>query len=97
MCFGVGWIKIHNEDGKKTVTKELNALEFTIAMLYNRNWRIKEITFHLEMSKRTVKNYLSTIYEKLDISSRKELRQYMLQQYVRYNEQKKRTKTCENA
>ena len=79
MRFGAGWIKIHNEDGKKTVTKELNALEFTIAMLYNRNWRIKEIAFHLEMSERTVKNYLSTIYEKLDISSRKELRQYMLQ------------------
>ena len=48
-------------------------------MLYNRNWRIKEIAFHLEMSERTVKNHLSTIYEKLDISSRKELRQYMLQ------------------
>jgi len=79
MRFGAGWIKIHNEDGKKTVTKELNALEFTIAMLYNRNWRVKEIAFHLEMSERTVKNYLSTIYEKLDISSRKELRQYMLQ------------------
>lgn len=40
-------------------------IEFTIAMLYNRNWRIKEIAFHLEMSERTVKNYLSTIYEKL--------------------------------
>lgn len=77
--FGPGWVKLHNESANKTVADNLTMLEFTIAMLFNRNWRIKEIAHHLEISERMVKNHLSIIYEKLGIASRKELHQYMIQ------------------
>ena len=69
---------MHNKETNNIVTNKLNTLEFTIAMLFNRNWKIKEIAYHMNMSERTIKNYLSIIYEKLDISSRKELRNYLI-------------------
>lgn len=76
--FGSGWLSMHNKQTNNTLTKELTPLEFTIAMLYNRNWKIKEISYHMNISERTLKNYLSVIYEKLGISSRKELREYLI-------------------
>lgn len=77
--FGQGWFAMHNKETNNIVTNKLNPLEFTIAMLFNRNWKIKEIAYHMNVSERTIKNYLSIIYEKLDISSRKELRDYLIQ------------------
>lgn len=76
--FNVGWYKIHNKKSGRTVADNLTPTEFTIAMLYNRGWRIKEIANHIELSERTVKNYLQIIYEKLGISGKKELEKYMM-------------------
>ena len=47
-------------------------------MLYNRGWRMKEIATHLELSERTVKNYMQVVYEKLGINNKRELEKFML-------------------
>ena len=57
---------------------ELTPTEFTIAMLYSRNWRAKEIAAHMHISERTVTNYIQVIYEKLNINGRKELEKYVM-------------------
>lgn len=76
--FGVGWRKIHNPEMKHDVADNLTTMEFTVAMLYNRGWTVKEIAAHMEMSDRTVNNRIQVIYAKLGITSKKELGQFML-------------------
>ena len=76
--FNKGWILIHNKETNANVSMNLTPIETTIAMLFNRNWKIKEIAYHMDMSERTIKNHLAIIYEKLDISSRKELKNYLM-------------------
>ena len=39
---------------------------------------MKEISFYLEMSLRMVKQHISTVYLKLGITKREELKNYML-------------------
>lgn len=75
--FSKGWRTIHNELTKSTVTVHLTTTEFAIAMLFNRNWSVKEISAHMDISPRMVKHHLSVIYEKLDVSNREELGQFM--------------------
>ncbi len=76
--FGVGWRKIHNPEANHDVADNLTTTEFTIAMLYNRGWTVKEIAAHMEMSDRTINNRIQVIYAKLGITSKKELGQFML-------------------
>lgn len=57
----------------------LTPTEFTIAMLANRGWVVKEIAAHIDLSERMVKHHLSVVYEKLGVTSREELRNYMAQ------------------
>lgn len=64
--------------GDKPVAASLTNTEFTIAMLYSRRWRVKEIASHLHLSERTVTNYISYIYDKLNINSKRELEKYMI-------------------
>ncbi len=77
--FSAGWRRIHNPTAQRNVADNLTTMEFTIAMLYNRGWLVKEIASHMEISERMVKKHIGIIYEKLCINSRKELNQYMLQ------------------
>lgn len=72
------WYKKHNLATGNTVAENLTNMEFTVAMLYNRNWRIKEIADHMQLSERTIKNYLQVVYEKLGINGKKGLEQYMM-------------------
>lgn len=76
--FSAGWRSIHNTDTKHDVADNLSTMEFTIAMLYNRGWTVKEIAAHLEMSERTVNRHITSVYNKLGISSKKMLGQFML-------------------
>lgn len=76
--FRIGWSKIHNQEMATDASDSLNAIEFTIAMLYNRGWTVKEIAAHMEMSDRTVNNRIQVIYAKLGITSKKELGHFML-------------------
>ena len=64
--------------GNKPITASLTNTELTIAMLYSRRWRVKEIAAHLHLSERTVTNYISYIYDKLQINSKRELEKYMI-------------------
>ena len=77
-CFLSGWSDAHNAINDRSVTANLTPTEFVVAMLFDRDWSMKEISSHLNISLRMVKYYISTIYEKLCISRREELREYML-------------------
>ncbi len=76
--YNTGWYEVYNHRNKGKITFELTPTEFTIAMLYSRNWRAKEIAAHMHISDRTVTNYIQIIYEKLNINCRKDLEEYVL-------------------
>lgn len=77
-AFSAGWRKVHNPDTNHEVADNLSTLEFTIAMLYSRDWTAAEIGEHLGVSERTVYNRIDGIYSKLGISDKTQLEQYML-------------------
>lgn len=56
----------------------LTTTEFAAAMLAARGWTNQEIGEHMNISPHTVKRYISTVLQKLNIRSRQELKQYML-------------------
>ncbi len=76
--FSAGWRKIHNKDTGRNVADDLTTTEFAIAMLAARDWSNKEISYHLGISTNTVKMHISSALQKLGISQRKELHQFML-------------------
>ena len=76
--YNTSWYQVYNTKTDGKVSNELTPTEFTIAMLYSRNWRAKEIAAHMHISERTVTNYIQVIYEKLNINGRKELEIYVL-------------------
>lgn len=77
--YSAGWRKVHNFETKRDVADNLTTTEFTVAMLYNRGWKIQEIANHLEISVRTVNRHIASIYEKLGIHDRGMLDRFMLQ------------------
>lgn len=76
--FSAGWRRVHNPRSEEEIADNLTTTEFSIAMLLNRNWTIKEISAYLEVSENTVKTHAKSIYRKLGINSRKELSRFML-------------------
>lgn len=76
--FSAGWRKIHNPATSGNVADNLTTTEFTIAMLANRRWTNAEIASYMHLSEHTIKRYISDIYQKLGITSRRELHQFML-------------------
>lgn len=76
--FSAGWRRIHNKDTREKVADNLTTTEFTIAMLANRGWTNQEIAEHMGIAHRTVKQHLTMVYNKLNISSRKQLKEFML-------------------
>lgn len=76
--FSSGWRKIHNPSTGHDVADNLTTTEFAVAMLAARDWSNQEIAAHLGISLNTVKHYLSSILQKLNIRQRKDLHQYML-------------------
>lgn len=76
--FSAGWRRIHNTDTNEDVADNLTTTEFTIAMLANRGWTNNEIADYLEIAPRTVKQHLSCVFAKLNISNRKQLISFML-------------------
>ncbi len=76
--FSAGWRKIHNPDTGHTVADDLTTTEFAVAMLASKGWSNKEISAHLGTSINTVKLHISSALQKLGISQRKELVQFML-------------------
>lgn len=76
--FADGWRKVHNAGAKRTVADQLTAVEMAVASLFHRGWAVKEIAAYMEISPRMVKHHMSVVYEKLGISHREELSQYMV-------------------
>ena len=76
--FSAGWRKIHNPISQHEVADNLTTTEFTIAMLYNRGWIAKEIAAYMNLSPQTITNIIQVIYQKLGISGKRELGQFML-------------------
>lgn len=77
--FSEGWRKIHNPFTGHEVADNLTTTEFAVAMLAARGWTNQEIGEHMNISTNTVKRYISIILQKLHITRRKDLKQYMLQ------------------
>ena len=63
----------------KNIEPDTRRAEFAIAMLAARDWTNREIAEHLKISANTVKSHISEAMKKLNVSARKELKQYMLQ------------------
>ena len=76
--FSYGWRRIHNPDTNEKVADNLTTTEFTIAMLANRGWTNSEIAEYMGVTERTVKQRLTDIFNKLSITNRKQLKNYML-------------------
>lgn len=77
--FSSGWRRVHNPLTGHDVADDLTTTEFAIAMLAARDWTNREIAEHLKISANTVKSHISEAMKKLNVSARKELKQYMLQ------------------
>lgn len=76
--FSAGWRRIHNPDAKEDVADNLTTTEFTIAMLANKGWTNNEIADYMNISARTVKQHMTCIFNKLNITNRKQLSSFML-------------------
>ncbi len=74
--FNDGWYRLHKPD-EFDYSHTLGPVEISIALLYNRNWAAKEIASHLNISERTVKNHIRTIFQKLCITKKTELQKYL--------------------
>ena len=74
--FNEGWRKLHKVDEYNFV-HTLTPTEISIAILYNRNWTASDISKHMDLSERTVKNYIRYLYEKLGINKKSELKQFL--------------------
>ena len=71
-------ILLHNDGAKHTITSQLTVVEMAVASLFYRGWAVKEIAAYMEISPRMVCHHISVVYEKLGISHREGLAQYMV-------------------
>ena len=76
--FSSGWRRVHNPITGHDVADDLTTTEFSIAMLAARGWTNQEIAEHLHISANTVKKHISEAMRKLDVGTRKALKQHML-------------------
>lgn len=76
--FSAGWRKIHNPATGHDVADDLTTTEFAIAMLAARGWTNAEIAQHLRISVNTVKVHIAEAMRRLNVGSRKDLKEYML-------------------
>jgi DNA-binding CsgD family transcriptional regulator len=76
--FGHGWMKARNLNNTEAADL-LTSIEFTVANLANEDWSNQEIADYLGISVRTVKYYMTSIFNKFNISSRKQIREHLPQ------------------
>ena len=77
MAFSRGWMKIHNPDSVNKVTDRLSPYEFSLAMMAARGKSNQEIADYLHISVNTVKAHLSVIYQKVEVSNRRDLGRFL--------------------
>jgi DNA-binding CsgD family transcriptional regulator len=78
MHFRRGWTEIHNPQSHDKVTNLLTPYEFALAMMAAKGKSNQEIADYLHISINTVKAHLSTIFQKLGITKRSELKKYLV-------------------
>ncbi|MBQ7836198.1 MAG: helix-turn-helix domain-containing protein [Clostridia bacterium] len=76
--FRSNWSKMGADSYDSEAANQLTATEFTVAMLYNRNWSAQEIAAHMNLSEHTVRGYIKNIYAKLSIKDKNGLKKYMI-------------------
>lgn len=76
--FSAGWRKVHKLQTGCIVADQLSTTEFSICMLAAKGWTNREISEHMGISTNTVKQHISMALSKLEISRRKDLKQFML-------------------
>lgn len=76
--FSAGWRKIHNPNTGNSVADTLTTTEFAVSMLASRDFTTKEIAAVMGISENTVKYHVNHAMAELGVSSRKELKQFML-------------------
>ena len=72
--FRGGWTEIHNPQSPNKVTNLLTPYEFALAMMAAKDKTNQEIADYFYISINTVKAHLSTIYQKLGITKRTDLK-----------------------
>lgn len=77
MAFSRGWMQIHNPESVNKVTDRLTPYEFSIAMMAARGKSNLEIAEYLHISANTVKFHLSSIYQKVGVTNRRDLGRFL--------------------
>lgn len=77
--FSSGWRRVHNPITGHDVADDLTTTEFAVCMLAARGWSSQDIADLLHISVSTVKKHITAAKEKLGVTHRKDLKQYMLQ------------------
>ena len=72
------WVKVHNSLTGESVTDKLTGTELNVAMLASKGLSNTEIGEFLCISVNSVRSHLRNIFNKLEISNRKELNQYVI-------------------
>ncbi len=75
--FNEGWRRLHIPD-EDDMMHTLSPMEATIAFLYHRGWQKKEIAAHLGISYALVKKHVQVVYEKLGVSDKTALGEYLM-------------------
>lgn len=76
--FSPAWLEVHNMLTHEKISSCLTTREYQIALAVAGGLTNQECAKRLGLSVSTVKGYLATIYQKLNISSRKELKSFII-------------------
>lgn len=74
--FNDGWYRLHKPN-ENNYSHTLSPVEISVALLYSRDWYAKEIAAHIGIKENTVKNHIQSIFDKLGISKKDELHDYL--------------------
>ena len=72
--YSKGWYSLRKKMGLSAETEHLTQIECIVSGLVALGWRNKEIARHMLLSENTVKHHLTSVYRKLGVSNRSDLR-----------------------
>lgn len=72
------WVKVHNSLTGESVTDKLTGTELNVAMLASKGLSNTEIGEFLSISVNSVRSHLRNIFNKLEITNRKELSEFVI-------------------
>ena len=83
--YRTGWCEIicgeiypREEYQKKNMREKLTGMEYAVGFLAGQGWSNQEISDYFNISVRTVKYYMTTVFSKLNISGRREIYKLLL-------------------